>query len=37
MPIYIESRNLDFPVVGLVAKHQYLIQMSDAQENNDST
>ena len=34
MSIYVESRDLDFPFVGFVAEHQYLIYVPDGQELN---
>ncbi|MCK4713776.1 MAG: hypothetical protein KAT26_12940 [Marinosulfonomonas sp.] len=36
MPIYIESRNLDYPVVGFVGEHQYLVYIPDGEELNYS-
>jgi len=32
MPIYVESRNLDFPVFGFVAEHQYLVYIPDGED-----
>ena len=34
MPIYVESRDLDFPVLGVAAEHQYLIYVPEGEELN---